>query len=243
MEKIRIQKFFTDCGIMSRRAAEREVAAGRVRVNGEPCEIGQKIDPNHDIIEYGGRAIKYPRTRENIYVMLNKPRGYLSAVSDDRGRRCVTELVTGCPGRIYPIGRLDMNSEGLLLLTDDGNLAHRLTHPKHEIPKIYHVTLRGEAQDSALAALAGQTELDGYRLAPVGVGLLFRGGGETIIEMTLYEGRNRQIRKMCEAAGLVLTRLCRVAIGELKLSSLPPGRWRVLSENEVDYLYGRKNSL
>jgi 23S rRNA pseudouridine2605 synthase len=237
MEKTRLQKYFTDCGIMSRRAAEREILAGRVKVNGKAAEIGQKIDPETDIVEYNGKRVAMPEARKKIYIMLNKPRGYLSSVSDDRGRHCVTELVSGCGARVYPVGRLDMDSEGLLLLTDDGDFDYRLTHPKHDIPKIYQVTLAGEISDDYLKKLAEPMELDGYMLAPVEVRLLSRDRNATVIEMTLREGRNRQIRRMCESVGLCITRLCRTAIGELPLGSLPSGRWRNLSDREVAYLY------
>lgn len=240
MEKIRIQKYFTDCGIMSRRAAEREIEAGHVTVNGSPAGIGQKIDPGTDAVEYNGRRIIAPAEREFTYIMLNKPRGYLSSVSDDRGRRCVTELTGGCGARVYPVGRLDMDSDGLLLLTDDGDLTYRLTHPKHEIPKIYHVTFKGEVTDDSLNKLIEPMELDGYRLAPVGVKLLARKNNETVIEITLHEGRNRQIRRMCEIAGLDLARLCRVAIGELPLGNLQLGKWRNLDGSEIRYLYGKE---
>ncbi len=240
MEKIRIQKYFTDCGIMSRRAAEREIEAGHVTINGSPAGIGQKIDPGTDKVEYNGRLINAPADREFTYIMLNKPRGYLSSVSDDRGRRCVTELTFGCGARVYPVGRLDMDSEGLLLLTDDGDLTYRLTHPKHEIPKIYQITLKGEVPDNDLNKLSLPMELDGYRLAPVGVKLLTRKNNQTVIEITLHEGRNRQIRRMCEIAGLEITRLYRVAIGELPLGNLVPGKWRNLDSSEIRYLYGKE---
>lgn len=236
MEKIRIQKFFTDNGIMSRRAAEREILAGKVKVNGDTALIGQKIDPARDRVEYSGRLIEPAVFREYTYIMLNKPRGYLSSASDDRGRRCVTELVSDCGSRVYPVGRLDMDSDGLLLMTDDGALAYRLTHPRHEIPKLYRVTLRGELTDSEIDCLRQPTELDGYRLAPVTVKLLTRGGGITVISMTLREGRNRQIRRMCEMCGLIVLRLTRIAVGSITLGNLREGCWRRLTDDEIKYL-------
>lgn len=226
---------------MSRRAAEAAISAGRITVNGRPAQIGEKVDPEADLVECDGRLIK-PSTRGKKYIMLNKPRGYLSSVSDDRGRRCVTELVTGV-GRVWPVGRLDMDSDGLLLLTDDGEFTYRLTHPKHGITKIYHVILEGEQSDDSIVALGHIKQLDGYRLAPVGVRLMSRGGGVTVIEMTLHEGRYRQIRRMCEALGLKVLRLTRVAIGKLKLGSLPPGKWRYLTAEEVDFLRGKRGDI
>jgi len=241
MEKIRIQKYLSDCGVMPRRAAEAAISAGRIFINGRPARIGEKVDPEADLVECDGRLIK-PSPLGKKYIMLNKPRGYLSSVSDDRGRRCVTELVTGI-GRVWPVGRLDMDSDGLLLLTDDGEFTYRLTHPRHGIPKIYRVTLEGEQSDDRITALGQITLLDGCRLSPVGVRLISRGGGVTVIEMTLHEGRYRQIRRMCEAVGLKVLRLTRLAIGKLKLGGLPPGKWRYLTEKEVDYLCGKRGDI
>lgn len=239
MEKIRIQKFFTDNAVMSRRAAEAAVKAGRVLVNDQVATIGQKIDPQSDTVKLDGKIIK-PISQDKLYIMLNKPRGYVTTLSDERGRPTVATLVANCGARVYPVGRLDMDSEGLLLLTNDGDLTLRLTHPRHEIPKIYHVTLRGEVSDEDVAALGSVRKIDDYELAPVGIRLLSRGDGKTVIEFTLYEGRNRQIRKMCEAVSLRITRLRRVAIGELKLSDLPLGKWRHLTQAQIDYLYQKK---
>lgn len=240
MEKIRIQKYFTDCGIMSRRAAETAVAAGRVTVNGVTALTGQKINPEADTVTLDGKQVTVPENRQKTYIMLNKPRGYVTTASDEKGRPCVTELVAGCGVRVYPVGRLDMDSEGLLLLTDDGELTYRLTHPKHEIPKLYHVSLRGAVTDAALERLSAVRELDGYSLAPVTIGLLSRNEDTTIIEMTLREGRNRQIRRMCEAAGLTITRLRRVALGALRLGDIASGKWCYLSRRQIDYLYGKE---
>lgn len=233
-EPVRLQKYFTDCGVMSRRAAEVEIAAGRVKVNGATASVGDKIDPVSDVVEYRGRRILPPEHTERLTVMLNKPRGYVTTASDEKGRRTATELVAGAGRRLYPIGRLDMDSEGLLLLTDDGELANRLTHPRHEIPKIYHVTISPAPTPDQLKKLASPMELDGYKLLPIGV----RPMDNARLELTLYEGRNRQIRRMCDAVGLSVKRLCRVAIGDLKLD-VPPAKWRALSKEEIDYLYAR----
>jgi len=237
---VRINKFFTDCGILSRRAAEEEIEKGRVKVNGKVAEIGQKIDPKHDTVEYKGEKIR-PRTNEKYtYILLNKPCGYLTSMSDDRGRKCVSELVKDAGKRVYPVGRLDMNSDGLLLFTDDGELANVLTHPKHRIPKIYHVKVRGERDDKKIAALGKAMEIDGYMIEPVKVELFSCRSDACILKMTLYEGRNRQIRKMCEQVHLEVMSLRRVAIGDIQLGDLAPGKWRHLSGSEVRYL---KSSL
>lgn len=235
-EPIRLQKYFTDCGILSRRAAEAEIEAGRVKVNGERAVLGQKILPGVDRVEYRGREIRPPAHSGHTYVMLNKPRGYLTSMTDDRGRRCVTELVSDVGRRVYPVGRLDLESEGLLLLTDDGDLTYRLTHPRHEIPKIYHVRLAGDVDEAQIKALSQPIELDGYLTQPVEISLLSRRDNATILRMVLYEGRNRQIRRMCAAQGLTVLRLCRVAIGDLTLGNLAPGRWRYLTRSQVEYL-------
>lgn len=240
MEEIRIQKYFTDCGIMSRRAAEKAIADGRVRCNGRLALIGQKITPGKDEISLDGVKIR-PTANTKKYIMLNKPRGYVTTLSDDRGRRTVSELVSDVGGRVYPVGRLDMDSEGLLILTDDGELTLRLTHPRHEIPKLYHVWTKGRITDAELGAIGNIRELDGHELAPVGLGLLSVGEKESLLCFSLIEGGNRQIRRMCEGAGIEINRLRRVAIGELSLGSLPPGRWRELTTDEVGYLYGRND--
>ncbi len=236
MEPIRLQKFFTDCDILSRRAAEEEIKSGKVLVNGVRAELGQKIDPETDIVEYKGKVIEPPKKTIYKYVMLNKPRGYLSTVTDDRGRACVTELVKDAGARLYPVGRLDMDSEGLLLLTNDGALTYKLTHPKHDIPKIYHVKIEGKVSADQLRALASPMVIDGYKILPVKTETVTAKNEYTVLRMTLFEGRNRQIRKMCETQGLNIIRLCRVAIGELELGNLAPGKWRYLTKSQVEYL-------
>lgn len=242
MESVKLQKYFSDCGVMSRRAAEEEIKMGRVKVNGSVAELGLRIDPERDVVEYRGRRIK-PSDKERICILLNKPRGFVTTLSDEKGRRTVADLVASVGRRVYPIGRLDMDSDGLLLLTDDGELANRLTHPRHEIPKIYHVTVSGEVSEDQLSKLCAPMELDGYEILPVKSEVISRDGRSTTLEMTLYEGRNRQIRKMCEAVGLRISRLCRVAIGELELGALEVGRWRELTPDELSYLKGEIKTL
>lgn len=242
MESVKLQKYFSDCGVMSRRAAEEEIKMGRVKVNGSVAELGLRIDPERDVVEYRGRRIK-PSDKERICILLNKPRGFVTTLSDEKGRRTVADLVASVGRRVYPIGRLDMDSDGLLLLTDDGELANRLTHPRHEIPKIYHVTVSGEVSAEQLSKLCAPMALDGYEILPVKSEVISRDGRSTTLEMTLYEGRNRQIRKMCEAVGLRISRLCRVAIGELELGALEVGRWRELTPDELSYLKGEIKTL
>ena len=233
-EPIRLQKFFSDCGVLSRRAAEAEILAGKVRVNGRIATLGDRVDPETDLVEYRGKPLRPRRERPYLYLMLHKPRGYVSTAKDEKGRRNVTQLTRNAGSRVYPVGRLDMDSEGLLLMTDDGAFTNRLTHPRHEIPKIYHVTLSPPPTREQIEALRAPMVLDGYTLQPVEVERL---SPETL-EMRLYEGRNRQIRRMCETVDLKVTRLRRVAIGSLELGDLPAGAWRHLTPREVAYLMG-----
>ena len=236
MEKIRLQKYMADAGIMSRRAAEEEIKMGNVSVNGHVANLGMKIDPKNDHITYRGQKIKYQK-KEYTYIMMNKPRGYLCSTTDDRGRKCVTDLLYGVSARVYPVGRLDLISEGILLLTDDGELKNRLTHPKHTIGKLYRVKVAGKVSDEQLEILSSPLVIDDYRIQPVEVSVAGEDESGTVLKMTLFEGRNRQIRKMCEIAGLTVKRLSRISIGNLKLDGLPVGKWRYLEQYEVDYLY------
>ena len=234
-EKIRIQKYFSDCGLMSRRAAETAIGAGEVTVNGRPATLGDKIDPERDVVTYQGKPVR-ARRKEYTYVMLNKPRGYLSSMTDERGRKCVTELLSAVHARVYPVGRLDLVSEGMLLFTDDGDLANKLTHPRHSVPKSYRVKVAGEVTEEQMRILRSPIELDGKPIIPVDVTVHRIDETGTVLKMDLYEGRNRQIRRMCEAAGLTVKRLNRVSIGDLKLNGLAVGRWRYLTEEEIEYL-------
>lgn len=236
MEKVRLQKFIADSGLMSRRAAEAEIERGNFSVNGHLASIGMKIDPASDVVAYKGKRIRYEK-KKYTYIMINKPRGYLSSTADDHGRKCVTDLLEGVNARVYPVGRLDMISEGMLLLTDDGELKNRLTHPSHSIPKIYRVKVAGSVSESQLDILTSPLVIDGYKIKPVDVIITGEDESGTVLKFTLFEGRNRQIRKMCEAAELTVKRLSRVSIGNLKLDGLPVGKWRYLEQSEVDYLY------
>ena len=241
MEKIRLSKYFTDCGIMSRRAAEEEIKAGKITVNGKIACIGDKIEPGVDTVVYRGKEIKAPLGKK-ICIMLNKPRGVVCTASDEKGRINVTRLcrdvrdARGNTIRLYPVGRLDMDSDGLLLLTNDGELANKLTHPRHSIPKIYEVTLRGNFYPEDVSKLGEPIELDGRLTMPVKVSFISHVGDNTVVEFELFEGRNRQIRRMCEYHGVKIDRLSRVAIGNLKLGTLEAGKWRYLNSKEIEYL-------
>lgn len=225
----RLQKILSAHGLCSRRAAEGWLAAGRVMVNGRPAAVGDKADPDRDDIRVDGRPLKAPQQR--TYLLLNKPRGYVTTLSDEKGRRTVADLVQGCGARVWPVGRLDLDSEGLLILTDDGELTQRLLHPSHEVEKEYLVWVRGDV-DAALPVLRGPMELDGVPLSPAKV----ERAGEGILSVTIHEGRNRQVRRMCAASGLQVTRLRRVREGALTLGELKPGRWRRLGPSEVALL-------
>lgn len=241
MEKIRLQKLFTDFGIMSRRKAEEEISAGRVILNGQTAKLGDKADPKRDTIIWNGKRLK-PSKTEHTYIMLNKPMGYPTTVKDEKDRNTVMELINGVNCRVYPIGRLDMFSEGLLLLSDDGELTNRLTHPSHKIGKTYSVKIKGSITDEELKALTSPMTIDGYKLRPVKVRLISRGKRDkngtvySSLEFVLYEGRNRQIRKMCEKCGITVIRLCRTMLGEIELGTLESGSWRYLTDAEIEYL-------
>lgn len=226
----RIQKILSARGVASRRASEELIKAGRVTVNGNTAAPGMSADPETDAIFLDGRPI--PAKPEYLYIMLNKPRGYVTTMSDEKGRQNVTLLVRDAGQRVYPVGRLDMDSEGLLILTNDGELANRVMHPSFEKEKAYLVTVRGDAK-SALPALESPVEIDGRMTRGAAVKLLSSGGKLSTFEITLREGRNRQVRRLCLAAGLDVLRLERVRIGGIRLGSLPVGKWRALTPEEV----------
>ncbi|MBO4413201.1 MAG: rRNA pseudouridine synthase [Clostridia bacterium] len=233
---IKLQKFIADCGIMSRRAAEKKILDGSITVNGEPVEIGRRVDPSSDSVAYLGRPVTYPTVQSFAYIMLNKPRGYVTTMSDEFGRKCIAELVSDVGCRVFPCGRLDADSEGLLILTNDGEFANRVTHPSHHIPKRYTVRVRGEVSEKQLGILNCPIEIDGYMTSAADVTVISAEERQTILSVTLYEGRNRQIRRMCEKAGLLIKRLRRVAVGDVELGDLPPGKWRRLTREEIDCL-------
>lgn len=231
MTRERLQKYLARCGVASRRASEQIIAGGRVRVNGvRAAELGTSVDPEHDRVEVDGRLVQLPATRS--YVALHKPIGVVSTASDPRGRRTVVDLVPG-EARLFPVGRLDYDSEGLILLTDDGDLALQLTHPRHNVEREYRALLDGEVTDAILERLSAGIDLDGKRTAPARFERLETHPDGTWVRVVLHEGRNRQIRRMVEAVGLKVVRLVRVRVGSLRLGSLPPGGWRRLSAAEV----------
>ncbi len=233
MEKIRLQKIISDNGICSRRKAEEMISQGRVKVNGRPVKVGDKADPMKDLISIDGEPIRIERRRSLRYIMLNKPRGYVTTMSDELDRKNVTELLTGVGDRVYPIGRLDKNSEGLLLFTNDGRLANDIMHPSRHITKTYRVTVRPDIDDETLVKLAEGVVIDGKKTLPCTVLVLEKQPGRVVLQMTISEGRNRQIRKMCEAVGLEVARLKRTSIGPVRLGMLKPGEWRDLKPDEL----------
>ena len=227
----RLQKIISASGLMSRRAAEEAIAQGRVTVNGRRAELGERADAAQDTIRVDGRPL--PHIGRRRYILLNKPRGFVTTMKDEQGRRDVTELLRDVGERVYPVGRLDMDSEGLLLLTNDGDFANRLAHPSHEVEKCYRTWVHGEALEEKLEALRRPMELDGYRLAPAKAALHTLTPDGAVLDITIHEGRNRQVRRMCRQVGLKVTRLCRIREGSLTLGTLPRGKWRELSEEEV----------
>ncbi len=222
----RLQKILSAAGVCSRRQAEEYLLQGRVTVNGKVAGLGDKADPEQDAVAVDGKPISKPETP--TYLMLHKPRGYITTLADEKGRPTVADLVRDCPVRVWPVGRLDWDSEGLLLLTNDGELTNRLIHPSHEVEKEYIVTVSGDL-DAAVPVLEGPMELDGAPLAPAAVRVL----GADRLSIVIHEGKNRQVRRMCALAGLEVTRLKRVREGPLELGALPRGSWRVLTEAEV----------
>ena len=232
--KIRLQKFISECGIASRRKAEELIAAGKVKVNGRPASIGDKVDPKRDSVVVSGK--KVVKSKKNTYIMLHKPRGFITTLSDEMGRKCVAQLVEDVGTRVYPVGRLDRDSEGLLLLTDDGEFANALTHPTHHVPKTYRVTIRPSISEEQITKLMTGIEIDGRMTMPSEVRVIQKQEGRVVLEIIIYEGRNRQIRKMCDALGLEVARLKRTQIGSVKLGMLKQGDWRNLTDEEVHKL-------
>ena len=233
-ETIRLQKFLADSGVASRRKSEELIADGKVRVNGRVAQIGDKVDPRRDDVSVSGRKI----ARENnyVYLALNKPRGYVTTMSDEMDRRCVAELVADVGRRVYPVGRLDRDSEGLLLFTNDGEFANAMTHPSRHISKTYRVSVRPKITEEQLTVLTSSLMIDGRKTLPADVRIVSSEEDKSVLEIVLYEGRNRQIRRLCEEAGLETVRLKRTAIGQLKLSGLKLGEYRHLTHDEVSLL-------
>ncbi len=221
-----------DSGFCSRRKAEELISRGRVKLNGHPVKLGDKCGFS-DLITIDGERIYMPRKKNFIYIMMNKPRGYVTTVSDELDRRCVMDLLDGVDERVYPVGRLDRNSEGLLLFTNDGEFANSIMHPSRHIAKTYRVTVRPDINDEQLVRLSEGVEIDGRKTLPANVVVKEKQAGRVVMLITIKEGRNRQIRKMCEAVGLEVARLRRISVGPLRLGMLKPGTWRELTADEL----------
>ena len=249
MKDTRIQKALADMGLCSRRQAEQIILEGRVKLNGHPVKLGDKMDMHEDVLSVDGRTIRPPKKKEYKYYMLHKPRGYITTSSDDRGRKTVMELIKDIPERVYPVGRLDKDSEGLLLFTNDGALANALTHPSHQVAKMYRVTVHPAATKEQVVALANGVVLDdGTKTLPAIIRVVAEDEDRTVMEMSIKEGKNRQIRRMCRAVGLDVARLSRKSVGAVKLGMLAPGKYRELKPSEILALEaaaekaGRKNA-
>lgn len=238
MEPIRISKYFTDCGVMSRRAADAAVSAGEVKINGITAELGQKVTPGVDKVTWKGKPVVMPGDNRKVYVMLNKPRGYVTTLKDEKGRPTVIELVKDVGTRLYPIGRLDMDSDGLLILTNDGDLANRLAHPKHDVSKVYYAYVDGNVTTEQITGLCRPIEIDGKLTAPAAVRKAGYTEYHTVLEVTIHDGRNRQVRRLCEREGLVVRKLTRISEGPLQLGNLDEGKWRHLNAKELRQLKG-----
>ena len=233
-EKIRLQKFLAEAGVASRRKAEELIAAGKVRVNGETAQLGTKIDPARDTVAVGAKKIR--RETRFLYYMLNKPRGYVTTMRDENDRKCVAGLLAGIDARVYPVGRLDRDSEGLLLVTNDGAFANAMMHPSRHIRKVYRVSVRPAVTDDQLTVLTSSLMIDGRMTLPAEVRVVGGEADKSVLEIVLFEGRNRQIRRLCEEAGLETVRLKRLAVGQLELGRLKVGEYRALTPQEVALL-------
>lgn len=237
---IRVQKLISESGYCSRRKAEELIAQGRVKINGRPCSLGDKADKVKDLISIDGENLYIERKRNLVYYMLNKPRGYVTTTSDELERRCVMDLMTAVEERVFPIGRLDRNSEGLLLLTNDGDLANQIMHPSCHVTKTYRVTVRPDVNEDQLLELTNGVVIADRKTLPASVTVLTKEEGRVVLQIAIKEGRNRQIRKMCEAVGLEVARLKRTSVGPLKLGMLKPGEYRELTPAELTAL---RNSI
>ena len=233
--KERLQKLIASAGLCARRTAEEWIAAGRVCVNGAVASLGDRADPETDTVTVDGAPL--PGKPGAVYLMLNKPRGYVTTLSDEYGRRTAAELVADCGVRVYPVGRLDRDSEGLLLFTNDGELAQRLLHPRHQVDKVYLVTVRGDIRGAAERLMA-ITQLDGEPIAPAQAAEVARHEGQAVLRVTIHQGKNRQVRRMCAQIGLHVVRLQRIQEDSLLLGDLPAGKWRYLTDQELQELRG-----
>lgn len=232
--KIRLQKYLSECGVASRRKSEELIAAGKVKVNGKTALIGDKVDIKKDKVTVFGKKVK--AVNKSVYIMLNKPRGFITTMKDERDRKCVNDLVKDVGVRVYPVGRLDRESEGLLIMTNDGEFANALTHPSKHVPKTYRVTIRPGITKEQIKLFSEGIEIDGRKTLPADLKLIEEQENRTVVEITLYEGRNRQIRKMFEELNIEVARLKRIKVGNLKLGMLKQGSYRELTAAEVEAL-------
>ncbi len=232
--KIRLQKHLSACGVASRRKAEELINAGKVKVNGHIAHIGDSVDPKRDKVVVSGKTVI--ATNEKVYIMLHKPRGFVTTMADEKDRKCVADLIKDVPQKVFPVGRLDKNSEGLLLMTNDGDFANKLTHPSSHVNKTYRVTVAGTVDDEMLVRLSTGIVLDGKKTLPCDVFVAERKPDRTVLIFIIHEGRNRQIRRMCDAVKLDVLRLKRTEIAGVKLGMLGQGKWRNLNEKELHRL-------
>ena len=232
--KIRLQKFLADSGVASRRKSEELIENRKVKVNGRIASIGDKVDPIRDKVTVSGKNVV--AVKRKVYIMLHKPRGFVTTASDELGRKCVTDLVKDVGVRVFPVGRLDKDSEGLLFMTNDGEFANNLTHPSKHVNKTYRTTVKGQVDDEQLLHLSEGVEIDGRKTLPCDCFVAERKPDRTVLIFIIHEGRNRQIRKMCESVGLEVIRLKRTEIAGVKLGMLPQGKWRDINEREMKRL-------
>lgn len=240
-ERQRLQKMLAAAGIASRRKSEEYIAAGRVKVNGNIAQIGDSVDPANDIVTLDGKEVRI--SGDKIYLALHKPRGFVTTMNDERNRKCVAMLVSDIPERVYPIGRLDKDSEGLLLMTNDGEFANKIMHPSRQIAKTYRVTVRPNITEEQITKICTGIVIDGQMTAPAKAKLVSQYENRAVVEIVLYEGRNREIRKMCEALGLEVARLKRIAEGPVRLGMLAQGKYRELKPEEIKGLMAEANKI
>lgn len=234
-KKIVLQKYMADSGLASRRKCEEIIANGKVKINGKTAKLGDRVSPEVDIVTLQGKKIKLTK-KNKLYIMLNKPRGYVTTMHDKHAKKCVSELISDIKERIYPVGRLDKDSEGLLILTNDGDFANSLIHPSKNVFKTYRVTVKPNVNEEMLIKLSSKMVIDDFETQPAQVELITSEPGRSVLKISIKEGRNRQIRKMCESVGLNVARLKRISIGNIKLGMLPTGKWRNLKDEEVKNL-------
>ncbi len=241
-KKMVLQKYLSMCSVASRRKAQEMILKGAVMINGKIAKLGDRVSPNIDKVYVEGQEVLF-KNNDRYYIMLNKPRGYVTTMKDEKDRKCVADLVKDVPERVYPAGRLDKDSEGLLIMTNDGNFANNLIHPSKNIFKAYRVTIKESITEKQIACLSAGMEIDGKPTQPAKIRVISQEPERTVLEISIKEGRNRQIRKMCESVGLSVARLKRISIGKLKLGTLKPGKWRYLREAEINILNESKKNI